>query len=246
MTVRRFVVRGGAFAIGEPFSLPEHVARHVRVLRLAEGDTVELAGAGMLATGTLSTAEDGSLVVTVTHAERAASGRPHLVLVQCLPKGDKVDAIVKMATELGASAIVLAESDHAVVSWDAAKRASKLERLIRVAEEAARQCERADVPDVSFGGSVREAMDTLSACGAKLLVPTPRQSGALRLDAALRDVSLAVVVGPEGGLSAAEEAHADAAGALRFSLGAHVLRVETAAPVAVALVQAALTHLVTD
>lgn len=242
MTVRRFVVRDGAFARGALFTLPEQVARHVRVLRLEDGQAVELVSAGTLATGTLVSGDDGSLLVRVERTERAADAPAEFVLVQCLPKGDKVDAIVKMATELGASAIVLAESDHAVVSWDAPKRAAKLERLVRVAEEAARQCERTDVPDVSFGGSVREAMDVLSARGARLLVPTPRHHGALRLDASARDGAVAVVVGPEGGLSAAEESHADAAGALRFSLGAYVLRVETAAPVALALVQAARRH----
>jgi 16S rRNA (uracil1498-N3)-methyltransferase len=132
---------------------------------------------------------------------------------------------VQKLTEVGAQRIALLESDHSVVRWDLARAGRQLERLQRIAREAAAQSRRCRLPviegPVPYGVMIAEA-------GAAIADPDGRP-----LAAALTRGPL--LIGPEGGWSAAERSSASQAGAAAVSLGATVLRVETAAVVAAAL-----------
>lgn len=218
-----------ALAAGE-HELPEDAAQYLaRVLRLRAGDALvgfDPAGA-IEADGVVTRAERGRVRVRFD-APRAASNvapRP-LVLLQCVGKGHKLDQVVRDATELGATAIwpVLAERTVAERTGDSA-----LARLRRVALEAARQCGRGDVPEVA---PPRALPDALAACSADVrLVLHPR--AATRAGDALREAergaSVAVLIGPEGGLSEAELLAAAEAGFSAVRFGWTVLRTETAA-----------------
>jgi 16S rRNA (uracil1498-N3)-methyltransferase len=147
-----------------------------------------------------------------------------VVLIQGIGKGDKLDAIVRDATELGATGIVPAIGERSVARPDAARGA----RWRRIAVEAARQCGRGDAPaiamPVSFTDAVRAAgaVEALRLC----LDPAAHQSLGSAL-AALAAQAVTFAVGPEGGLTAAELAAAEAFGFTRVTLGPLVLRTET-------------------
>jgi len=137
------------------------------------------------------------------------------------PKGERLDWLVQKTTEVGVTRLVLLVAERSVVRWDAERAARQLARLGRVAIEAAMQSRRVWFPELS--GPVPAPHVLASSAIAE---PGGRPVGA-------GDRSIAI--GPEGGWSPTELALA----ADRVSLGANVLRVETAAVVAVTLMAAA-------
>lgn len=211
-----------------------------RVLRLRPGDVLRAVdGSGDELTVRLTRVEarraEGELLDRQT---RPSESPLRLTLAQGLPKGDKMEAIIRMATELGVSGIVPVLTERSVVRMGAAGAAGRLARWQRVAREAAKQCGRAVLPEVS---AVRPLAGWLGERdGGGLLLCLWEDAGApLAEQLPAGTVTQAtVVVGPEGGLSASEVASLVAAGAIVAGLGPRVLRTETAGPVGLALLQA--------
>lgn len=218
---------GGVVALGDA------ARRHARVLRLAPGDAIALFdGRGLEAKGRVVRADDQAIVCEVGAPEQAPLAGPPVVLIQALPKGAKLDGIVRMATELGVSAIHLAVARRSVSRPGEDRAASRVERLERVAREAARQAGRADVPAIVAPAPLAEVAARAPDAAWKVVLwegaREPLGSPGDRAEAW-------VVVGPEGGLA---EDEIDALGRLGFLAGrlaGPILRVETAGPVAVAL-----------
>jgi len=142
-------------------------------------------------------------------------------LIQCMAKGNKVDAVVRDATELGVSRIVLAVATRSV------KRGGDLERYRRVALEAARQCGRGDVPKMLGVMDLQEAWSL--AEGRRILLDG---AGAPLAEALAEAEEVTLAVGPEGGFTEAERAAAVKAGFVIGRLGTFVMRTETAAAAA--------------
>ena len=163
--------------------------------------------------------------------------RLHVVLAQALAKGEKMDLVIQKATELGAARILPLATQRSVVRLDARRGADRSARWRRIAEEAARQCGRADVPAIDEPCGWDGVFALLRADPERrglLLDPDPRE---LRLGDAARGVSrLLVAVGPEGGFSPLERAHAVESGLIPAALGPLVLRSETAGLAALSVV----------
>ncbi len=193
-----------------------------RVRRVSEGELFMAfdPGTGMEAEGTLVT-RDG--VVRLSAPRQAAPDLP-ITWIHGLAKGDKCDAIVRDATELGVTEIVFAQTARSVVDLAADRASRRLLRWEKIAQEAARQSERCRAPRVRIA-TLTEAFagrsDALRICLyeeaiaplAELLLP-----GA---------PAYAFFTGPEGGLDADEVADAENAGFKVASLGARILRTET-------------------
>lgn len=226
-----------------PLTLPPAAAhRFFRVLRLADGERVELFdGAGRLARGRLS-APDGLVDVSFHAVDETL---PPLIVVQAVTRSDKLELVVQKGTELGASTFVLFDAERAQVRLK--DRADKrVERLARVAADAARQAGRARVPAVLPPERLPALAARVAAFEGLAVVGVPAVDDALSellATDARAQRGLLVVIGPEGGLSDGELAGLRAAGAAQVRLGAYVLRTETAALVALAAAQAALGHL---
>ena len=143
---------------------------------------------------------------------------------------------MQKATELGASRIVPLHAQRSVVKLDDRRGGARAERWRRIAQEAARQCGRADVPTIDNPTSWDELFANLQnepERRAILLQP----EAALRLSAAARGASkLLIAVGPEGGFSPAEREAAERSGFIAAGLGPRVLRTETVALAALAVV----------
>ncbi|MEY4607576.1 MAG: hypothetical protein RLY45_2336 [Actinomycetota bacterium] len=212
-------------AIDEPSLVSGDEHHLIRVLRLRDGDRVSASdGNGRWRPCVM---RSGALEV----AGAVAEGEParQCAVGAAIPKGDRLDWMVQKLTEVGVQRIVLLESDHSVVRWDPARAARQLERLQRIAREAAAQSRRCRLPVIEgpapYGAVIAEA-------GAAIADPDgpPLAAGPARGP---------LLIGPEGGWSAAERSAASQAGAAVVSLGATVLRVETAAVVAAALMMSA-------
>jgi 16S rRNA (uracil1498-N3)-methyltransferase len=201
-------------------------ARHLAVLRLLPGAVVELFdGEGRRFRAEL--VAEGLRVLE--ELPRAPVRRADVVLAQALAKGERMELVVQKATELGASRIVPLGTERAVVKLEGERGASRAARWRKVAQEAARQSGRADVPRIDEPASWDELFGLLREEPERrgiLLHPEARD---LRLSAAVRGApQLLLVVGPEGGFSTAECERAQREGLLAASLGPLVLRTETA------------------
>ena len=232
MTLRRLYAsglpdEGGTVVLGEASS------RHVRVLRLRAGESVVLFdGKGRAATARLESVADE----VVCHAEPPVAGankRARIVLMLAVPKGSKLDECVRAATELGVDEVALMQTERTVPRWDPQRTRTRLDRLTRIACEAAAQCERDDVPIVHAPRPVPSWLEAMPASANGVLFAA-RAEGAMTLEPTTEQVWCAL--GPEGGFAEQEILLFERSGFSVASLGTRVLRVETAVPAALAIV----------
>lgn len=211
-----------------------------RVLRLAAGDALEVFdGQGHAFDARLEAVSDTSARLSLGPARTAPTPR-RLVVVQGLPKGDKLELVLQKGTELGVAAFVPAACARSVVRLDEKAAAARVARWQRIAEEAARQCGRADVPQVSRPAPLADAVALVARGHAVFVLDEAERAVSLsQAFAAVRDAAqpIALVVGPEGGLERAEVDALVEQGATPVTLGRLVLRTETAALAAVAVLR---------
>jgi 16S rRNA (uracil1498-N3)-methyltransferase len=205
-----------------------------RVLRLRAGD-------GFVAFDPANGREAEAVILRADHdaitvrfgdlREGAARARRALTWVQGLAKGDKCDAVMRDATELGATRIIVAMTERSIVKLDAARASGRQARWIRIVQEAARQSGRSDVPTVDAPCSWNDAIARVPVDAARFCLwerATTPLAPAL-FEALARGAPLAFACGPEGGLEAAEVERATASGWAIASLGVLALRTETVA-----------------
>jgi 16S rRNA (uracil1498-N3)-methyltransferase len=226
----------------ETITFPPDIARQMaRVLRLSPGDrVVALDGLGSAHTVELVQVEREGVhgqVVAVHPAGGEAAAR--ITLYLALTGREKFEWMLQKCTEVGAAAFVPVISSRSLVQ-DGRDAAKKLERWERIVREAAEQSRRGILPPVhlplAFGAALQRAQPD-----ALRLIPWEGEHS-LTLRAALAPFkaapapTIAVFIGPEGGFSEAEIEAARAAGVQPVTLGERILRMETAAVVAAALV----------
>ena len=142
MTVRRLYVPDLHDA-GGTVTLDEAAGRHVRVLRLRAGDEVVLFdGRGRAAAARIESLAE-QVICQASAPTAAEVERVRVVLMLAIPKGSKLDDCVRMATELGVDEVALMYTERTVPRWDPER--SRIDRLTRIASEAAAQCERNDL-----------------------------------------------------------------------------------------------------
>ncbi len=211
---------------------------HLRVLRLSLGEMLEVFdGNGRTWPAEVLQVEDTHALLRLGPGRTARVERP-ISLVQALPKADKLEFILQKGTELGAHAFYPALSERTVMRLGPAVAEARRTRWQRIVEEAARQCGRAEVPHVFPVQPLGVAVNALPPTTA-VLVLDEAETGTRLTDGAAADAAapLALVVGPEGGLARAEVEALQALGAVAVSLGPLVLRTETAALAALAVLR---------
>jgi 16S rRNA (uracil1498-N3)-methyltransferase len=216
-------------------------SRHLtRALRMKPGDTVIASdGSGHDYTVRLDSVGPRATGTVLGMAARGLESPLAITLVQGVPKGDKMEAIVRAATELGVARVQPVVTARTVVRLGAGAAVERAERWRRVAREAAKQCGRAVVPDVAAPTPLLPFLE--AAARESDLAVCLWEGAAPPLAAALSDAAwprrATVLVGPEGGLDATEADAAKRAGWRVVSLGARVLRTETAGPAIIAILQ---------
>ena len=178
--------------------------------------------------------------VTLVLKERLAANTEsplELVLAQCLLKADKMDYVVQKAVELGVTEIVPVKSHNCVVRYDAKKAAARQARWQKIAEEAAKQCGRTALTEVTpitdLSGLIKENSGTeIVFCYENEDETTVKSC----LQAA-KGKRLILLIGPEGGFTLDEAQVVQEAGGKAVTLGPRILRAETAAVAAVTVAQ---------
>jgi 16S rRNA (uracil1498-N3)-methyltransferase len=205
------------------------------VRRIRAGERLDLGdGAGTLAHCVVEEVGKGRLTARVLDRHTVAQAVPKVTVVQALPKSDRSELAIELATEAGADAFVAWQAARCVARWDGPAKVDKgLRRWEAVARSAARQSRRAYIPPVSGVVSttelVRRIRDTPST---QVLVLHESETRRIS-DVPVRQAdSLTLIVGPEGGIADDELAALSEAGAEAVRLGPTVLRTSTAAAVA--------------
>ena len=220
--------------VGEEF---EHAKN---VLRLGVGDEVILLdNSGAEYTAVIAQAEKKRMLLNVVRKELGAREAQTEVclLFGYLKNADRNEFIVQKAVELGVSQIGVFSSAYS----SAYMNENKLERLNKVAKEAAKQCLRSVAPKVVYYDNLQAALQSAQAYQNKLFACEFATES--KVDVAALNGKTAVVIGSEGGFSRAEEELAAKLGYDSVTLGKRILRAETAAVALVSVVMFALGEL---
>jgi 16S rRNA (uracil1498-N3)-methyltransferase len=160
-----------------------------------------------------------------------------LTLAQSLAKSDKFDLIVQKATELGVSRIIPLATEHADVRPNRDQGERRLDRWRRISLEALKQCGRRRLVEIAAPTTISKLAESEDNGFLLLFSEKGGTSIGVALGHGGTPTALTALIGPEGGWSDAELALLDAQGAAAVSLGPRILRTETAAVVAITLVQ---------
>lgn len=232
-----------------PLRLAADDAKHAKVLRLAPGEHIAVIDAASdYFECEIVEFSDALPLVRIARHEGFAEEGPQVILLQGLAKGDKMETVIRHATEVGVAAFVPLACVRSIVKLDGKKAVVKTERWRAIAKSAAMQSGQPAIPEVSEPVSLREACEMLGGATAVLVCWEEAPDSANLREAVqgalaethtpAADARIAVVVGPEGGL-APEEVDALLScnpRARLVTLGPSILRTETAGIVAPALV----------
>ena len=206
----------------------------VQVRRMRQGEAIQLSdGKGLRVRGTVAELSGSTLKLQVTEVIKEESPSRQITLVQALAKGDRDELAIQAATELGATRIIPWQASRSISRWDGPKIAKGQARWQQIVSESAKQSLRAYTPEV------KNIVDTKELAG---LVPSFDQVLVLDTSATVSVAeagipssgTIALVVGPEGGIEQSELDALQAVGAKLVSLGANVLRTSTAGPALIA------------
>jgi 16S rRNA (uracil1498-N3)-methyltransferase len=214
----------------------------VRVRRARVGDAVELFdGAGWRAAATISELTGERLVLAVDDPTESGVESPiESIMLLSIITGDRMELAIQTLVELGVNRVEPVVAARSVGRLEARRAATRQQRYQAVAADAARQCGRATIPEVR---PVRPLLEAVAEVEAELKLVFWARSEAPGLSAHGPAASIAMLVGPEGGLEVGEVDAARAAGFVPARLGPRILRAETAAIAAATAVQLAFGDL---
>lgn len=206
------------------------------VRRIRPGEHLALSdGAGTVADCVVDSVGKRTLSARVLSRRTDDREYPPVTVVQAIPKSERAELAVELATEAGADAVVAWQAERCVARWEGERADKGLRRWRAVARAAARQSRRARIPGVTGPLSTPDLVQQVAswaASGTRVLVLHESATTPLARSLAAQPDSVVVVVGPEGGVSDAEIAALEGAGAAAVRLGPTVLRTSTAAAVA--------------
>lgn len=221
------------------FELPPDAAHHAsRVLRLREGDPVQLFdGQGNERHGVI--AELGGkhvLISGITPIDADRETPLKVTLAQALTSSEKMDWVIQKATELGVADIQPLDTERSVARLSAERATKRLEHWQQVAISACEQCGRNTLPQIHAPLDIMAWLRQMKGCTDTKLILLPQGSTSLREQAQPKG-RVVLLIGAEGGFTAAESETALHCGFTPIRLGARVLRTETAAIAGLAALQ---------
>lgn len=228
----------------ETIDLPETAQHYLcQVLRLRDGDLfIGFDGQGNERVfrihgreGQWSASAHGSIY-------QGKCGVP-IALIFAVPKGDKLDQVARQLTELGISELHLFAADRSVGIWKENKVQTKLARVKRVIQEAARQSGRADSLNIFTPQKLSTLIDRHKDATLKIYFDPTAPHGWPSLDQQITPTNCVLIVGPEGGLSESEISTLQESGWIGVRLNTPILRTETAALVTCTLALDRLEYL---
>jgi 16S rRNA (uracil1498-N3)-methyltransferase len=204
--------------------------------RLGPGEQVYLTdGAGSVAQCTVTAVRAGALELAVLSRHSEPAPDPSVTVVQAIPKGDRGELAVELLTEVGADAVVPWAAERCVAQWRGDRADKALARWRSTAVAAAKQSRRAWFPAVTPQAGLAAVAERVGAAALAILLDP--DAAARLADVAMPPFGeIVLIVGPEGGVSPAEQQALTAAGAIGARLGPTVLRASSAGAIATGIV----------
>ena len=230
---------GGQYVTGSELELDADRSRYLtRVLRLRGGDALRVFnGEGSEFQATMLSAGKSSATLRIEEqsvAETESGLRVHLV--QGISRGERMDFVVQKATELGVKRITPVLTEYGVVKLDARRAEKRRDHWQKVAASACEQCGRVRLPLVDAPVALKNWFGAAPANVDTQLILKPGAETPLSAITA-PPTKVCLLIGPEGGFSDGEYEDADVAGFRPVAMGPRILRTETAAVAAIAILQ---------
>jgi 16S rRNA (uracil1498-N3)-methyltransferase len=239
----RLILPSSIISTDKDLSIYGHEAHYlINVLRLREGDEIQIIDdTGRLHKGEVRLVKKKEVIVKLIETEDInTEPELHLILIQAILKGEKMDFIIQKSTELGVREIYPIITSRTIV-----RETAKEERWKRIAKEAVRQCGRTEVPLIHKPVLFEYLLESTNQ---QLLPLPPISQGFIFYESAQKGLkemaskiqsskNISLIVGPEGGFARDEVEKAISKGFIPVSLGPRILRAETATVVALSLLQ---------
>lgn len=207
----------------------------INVMRMKVNDKVIAVSNREASASLITEVSPESVTIQRLEGRLSTNELPINVTIACgLAKGDKHDFIVQKGTELGVSAIIPFKAARSIVKWDEKKGAKKIERLQKIARQAAEQCHRTVIPKVSNPLSIQQLIAAAKEYDVLLFADEEdaKSEEPHRIADRVKNMrpkqKVLIVFGPEGGLSRSEADSLTLANFLPVALGPRILRTETA------------------
>ena len=225
---------------GSVVELPLETALHLaKVLRIRSGDKLVLFnGDGSEFDGAIASVRGSRVSASIAAGRQVNRESPFATtLVQCVPRGDRMDFVVQKATELGVTRIVPVLSQRNIVRLDARQAESKAAHWRAVALGACEQCGRNRLPVIESARPLLHYLGELAPSAGLRVVFEPDSQPSLQTSALESIAAAEVAIGPEGGFAPDELEAFRVSGFSHMSLGPRILRTETAALAALTWLQ---------
>ena len=236
-----FAAIGSDSAVGSSFTLGGPEAKHaVSVRRMTIGESISVSdGSGVKIRGKVTKVKKETLEISIESIEELFAPKSQLVLVQALAKGDRDELAIQACTELGLFGVIPWQADRSISIWKAEKKQKGQARWQSIVTEAAKQSLRAFIPRVE---QVLDSQELISALEVfdQVLILEPEADKSITEINPPAEGKVAIVVGPEGGISEQELESFRQSGFSSVRLGRGVLRTSTAGMAAVSYLQAKL------
>lgn len=223
--------------LGIPYAVDSYNSHHIlRVMRGKVGDTLWFVDClqQTYLCELIDTVTEQAMIRPITTIETTVEF-PHHVAIACgLSKSDKIEWIVQKATECGMHEFIPVALERDVMKWTREKATKKIDRLNKIAKEAAEQSHRQQIPVIQTLTSLESFIENTQDFDIKLIAyeETAKHGEHHRLKKILTELqsnqSILMIFGSEGGLSANEVKQLTTAGFVTCSLGPRILRAETA------------------
>lgn len=228
-------------SIGETIVLRGPEAKHaISVRRIKSAEQIALGdGNGRIARGIVTSTSNNELVLEVISFEDFSKPKTELTLVQALAKGDRDELAVQAATELGVVSVIPWQADRSVSIWRGDKLEKGVKRWQSITHESTKQSLRPFVPTVSRVLDSTELVVELKKFDLVIVLDPSASEGLTQANLEGKN-SIAIVVGPEGGISDKELEAFKSADFSLYRLGSSVLRTSTAGLAAISFLQSRL------
>lgn len=236
-----FSVIGADTEVGSKFVLGGLEAKHaVAVRRITVGEKIQITdGAQTLIKGEVTGTGKQTLEILVQERSLLEPPKTKIYLAQALAKGDRDELAIQAATELGVHGVIPWQAERSISIWKDEKKAKGIARWQQIVQEAAKQSLRGLFPTVEQSMTTSDLIERLKGFD-QVFVLDPTSQDSITRAQIFPETSIAVVVGPEGGVSDQELASFKAVGFNLVHLGSGILRTSTAGIAALSYLQAKL------
>ncbi|AOV07908.1 16S rRNA (uracil(1498)-N(3))-methyltransferase [Sporosarcina ureilytica] len=233
--MQRYFLETGFNLEGEAVLFGEDYKHIVQVMRMAIDGKIIVVAEAEAFIATIKDITDDKVIVKKEGEPLPENELPVHITIACgLAKGDKHDLIVQKGTELGVSEVILFKAERSIVKWDDKKGVKRIERLQKIAHQAAEQCHRTVIPTIESPLTINQLVakgqefDVCLFADEEEAKTGERPRLADRIKNLSPNEKVLIVFGPEGGLSRNEAEAFLEANFLPVALGPRILRTETA------------------